>query len=102
MIIIFVCFSRLRVTILSSACSLGLPACLEEASNQFNKWLENPSVRPHPDIRETVYYYGMLTSGNEEIWNKVWDLFVSETDASEKVKLMYGLSAIQEPWIISR
>ncbi|KAI8123273.1 Glutamyl aminopeptidase [Lucilia cuprina] len=94
--------NRLRVTILSTACSLGLPACLAEASNQFTKWLENPSVRPHPDIRETVYYYGMLALGNEEIWNQVWELFVTEKDASEKVKLMYGLSAIQEPWILSR
>lgn len=98
----FLFCSRLRVTILTTACSLGLPACLTEASNRFTNWLENPSDRPHPDIRETVYYYGMFALGNEQIWNRVWDLFVAETDASEKVKLMYGLSAIQEPWIISR
>ena len=95
-------YSRLRVTILNTACSLGLPACLSEASKEFTKWMENPSVRPHPDVRETVYYYGMFVLGNEELWNKMWNLFVAETDASEKVKLMYGLSAVQEPWILSR
>lgn len=98
----FCLFSRLRVTILGSACSLGLPACLTEASREFKVWLENPSVRPHPDIRETVYYYGMLDSGDEELWNQFWDLFVAEEDASEKSKLMYGLAAVQVPWILSR
>lgn len=92
----------MRVTILSTACSLGLPACLSEASNLFSTWLKNPSVRPHPDIREIVYYYGMLTLGDEEVWNQVWQLFTSENDASEKSKLMYGLSAVQQPWILSR
>lgn len=90
------------MTILNAACSLGLPACLNEASKKFTEWLENPLVRPHPDVRETVYYYGMFAVGNEELWNKMWDLFVSEPDASEKIKLMYGLSAVQEPWILSR
>lgn len=105
---IVICFSlfsflsRLRVTILGAACSLGLPACLNQASAEFEKWLANPSTRPHPDVRETVYYYGMLNSGNEESWNQMWNLFVSETDASEKSKLMYGLAAVQEPWILSR
>ncbi|XP_058986730.1 glutamyl aminopeptidase-like [Musca domestica] len=94
--------NRLRVTILGAACSLGLPACLNQASAEFDKWLANPSTRPHPDVRETVYYYGMLNSGNEENWNQMWNLFVSETDASEKSKLMYGLAAVQEPWILSR
>lgn len=94
--------SRLRVTILSAACSLGLPECLAEASAEFTRWLDNPDVRPHPDVRETVYYYGMLNSGNEENWNKMWELFVAEEDASEKAKLMYGLAAVQEPWILSR
>lgn len=90
------------MTVLSAACSLGLPACLAEASVEFNKFLSDPSVRPHPDIRETVYYYGMLDSGNEDSWNKMWNLFVTEEDASEKSKLMYGLAAVQEPWILSR
>ncbi|XP_059219771.1 glutamyl aminopeptidase [Stomoxys calcitrans] len=94
--------NRLRVTILSAACSLGLPTCLSQASQEFNKWLENPNERPHPDVRETIYYYGMFDSGDEEKWNKMWDLFVNEEDASEKAKLMYGLSAVQVPWILSR
>lgn len=102
LLIFFCSFSRLRVTVLSSACSLGLPACLTQASSEFLKWLATPAVRPHPDIRETVYYYGMFDSGDEQLWNQVWTLFINEEDASEKSKLMYGLAAVQEPWILSR
>ncbi|XP_023035875.2 uncharacterized protein LOC6650874 [Drosophila willistoni] len=92
----------LRVTALSASCSLGLEACLTEVGLQFNSWLANPDVRPNPDVREAVYYYGMLSVGNQETWESVWDLFVNETDASEKSKLMYGLAAVQEPWLLQR
>ncbi|XP_039964988.1 uncharacterized protein LOC120777590 [Bactrocera tryoni] len=91
--------NRLRVTILAAACSLGLDDCLNEASTRFNAWLANPDTRPHPDIRETIYYYGAFAA-NESAWQTMWDLFVSEADASEKSKLMYGLSAVQVPWIL--
>jgi len=69
---------------------------------QFNTWLTTPTKRPNPDVRDTVYFFGMQSVGNQEIWETVWDLFVNEADASEKSKLMYGLSAVQEPWLLQR
>ena len=92
----------MRFTILDTACAFGHQQSLQEAATRFKAWLANPSVRPHPDIRETVYYYGMMEVGNEAKWQQVWDLFVAEQDASEKSKLMYGLASIQVPWILSR
>ncbi|KAH8359852.1 hypothetical protein KR093_009103 [Drosophila rubida] len=94
--------NRLRVTTLGAACSLGLEACLTEVGEQFNSWLAAPAKRPNPDVRDTVYYYGMQSVGNQEIWEAVWELFVNEADASEKSKLMYGLAAVQEPWLLQR
>ncbi|XP_016947727.2 glutamyl aminopeptidase [Drosophila biarmipes] len=94
--------NRLRVTALSAACSLGLESCLSEAGEQFNTWLAKPEDRPKADVRETVYYYGIQSVGSQEVWDAVWKLFVNETDASEKSKLMYGLSAITTPWILQR
>ncbi|XP_065354225.1 glutamyl aminopeptidase-like isoform X3 [Calliphora vicina] len=92
----------LRVTILNAACGYGNNEALEEAGKRFTEWLVNPEVRPNPDIRSTVYYYGMKVAGNEETWNQVFDLFVAEQDAQEKVKLMESLAAINEPWILQR
>lgn len=68
----------------------------------FKKWLENPTQKPHPDLRASVYYFGMQSIGNEQIWNQVWDIFVKEQDAQEKVKLMSALSTVQVPWILNR
>lgn len=92
----------MRVTILNAACGYGHPEALEEAGKRFNEWLANPSERPNPDIRSTVYYYGMKVAGNEETWNQVFELFVAEQDAQEKVKLMEALAAINEPWMLQR
>uniref|UniRef100_A0A1I8PGY6 glutamyl aminopeptidase n=1 Tax=Stomoxys calcitrans TaxID=35570 RepID=A0A1I8PGY6_STOCA len=92
----------LRVTILNAACGYGEPEALEEAGQRFTAWLANPAERPKPDIRSTVYYYGMQSVGNEESWNQVWELFLAETDAQEKLKLMEALAAIKEPWILQR
>ena len=37
-----------------------------------------------------------------QVWNVVFDRFVAEGNAQEKRKLMYGLAAVKEPWIIHR
>ncbi|XP_020715909.1 glutamyl aminopeptidase [Ceratitis capitata] len=93
--------NRLRQAVLSAACSLGVESCLEEAAVSFRAWLAAPTTRPHPDVRETVYYYGMQTIGDEETWDAMWQLYIAESDANEKSKLMYGLSAVQVPWILN-
>lgn len=92
----------MRVTVLNAACGYGHHGALEEAGKRFAEWLANPSVRPNPDIRSTVYYYGMRVGGDEKTWNQVFDLFVAEQDAQEKLKLMESLAAVKEPWILQR
>lgn len=89
------------MTVLSLACSLGVENCISEAITRFDDFLSN-GKKPHPDLREVVYYYGMTNSGSEEAWDKMWTIFVEEQDANEKTKLMDGLSAIQVPWILKR
>lgn len=91
---LFLC-SRLRVSILTAACALGVPDCLQQASERFSTFLENPTTRPSPDLREIVYYYGMQQSTSQSSWDQLFQLFVAETDASEKLKLMYGLSGVR-------
>lgn len=99
---IFITFSRKRVNILSAACSLGVEDCLEQASAKFLSWIADPTYEISSDIRELVYYYGMFNTGSEQIWQTVWDRYVAEQDAQEKSRLMYGLSAVQVPWLLQR
>lgn len=84
------------------SCALGNPDALAEAGRLFSEWLQNTDERPHPDIRSTVYYFGMQSIGNESIWDQVWQVFINEQNAQEKSKLMEALAAIKEPWIIQR
>lgn len=44
----------------------------------------------------------MNSVGGEAEWNKMFDKFVNETDSTEKLKLMYGLSGIKTSWILSK
>jgi hypothetical protein len=42
-----------------------------------------------------------LASGEKE-WNTMWNLYLNETDAQEKIKLLQGLAHSSEPWILQR
>lgn len=95
-------FSNHRTTVISFACGVGVKACVDAVGDEFTKWIADPEVRPNPDLRTIVYVTGMESHGTEESWNIVWDLFLKETDASEKTKLMSSLSSIREPWILKR
>ncbi|XP_075149946.1 glutamyl aminopeptidase [Haematobia irritans] len=95
--------NRLRVSVITAACSLGMSDCLDQASSLFTAFLENPSTnKPDPDLREIVYYYGMHSIGKQKHWDQLWEILLAESDASEKLKLMYGLSGVKEPWLLKR
>ena len=53
------------------------------------------------NFRSLVYYYGIAKGGREE-WDFVFDQFLHTSVASETAKLMHGLAASSEPWILSR
>lgn len=86
---------------MSLACSLGVGDCIKEATVRFDGIFKK-NEKPQPDLREVVYYYGMVHSGSEDVWDQMWGIYVKEQDANEKAKLMEGLSAIQVPWILKR
>ena len=54
-----------------------------------------------PDLREIVYTYGMKSVGDQEVWQWMLDKYKEESNAQEKLKLLRGLTAINEPWILA-
>ncbi|KAH8312022.1 hypothetical protein KR044_009052 [Drosophila immigrans] len=96
--------NRLRVSVLTAACSLGLPDCLSQAAQRFSTWVQNPTAanRPAPDLREVVYYYGMQETNSESNWEKLLEIFKAEADANEKLKLMQGLAGVQDAQLLYR
>lgn len=81
------------------------PECMSVVGEKFRLWINSDraeTVRPSPDLRSLIYYHGMRSVGTETEWNKMFELFANEQDATEKVKLQSGLAAISQPWILRK
>ncbi|XP_066914385.1 glutamyl aminopeptidase-like [Clytia hemisphaerica] len=90
----------LQVEIVNLACNNGHIGCLGNSTKLFKDWMEKDTPVPG-DFRNLVYYYGIKNSGIEA-WDEMFEKFLNNKIASEKTKLLYGLSAIQEPWALER
>lgn len=49
-----------------------------------------------------MIFSGMIGDGTEANWNKMWNIYKSETDAQERIKLLQGLASIRNEAIIRR
>ena len=90
---------QLRTTILNVACSAGNTDCLTTAGNKFLGWKNDDDFIP-PNFRSIVYNYGMKTVGNQETWDWMFDKYMAEQNAQEKLKLMRGLTCSTDAWIL--
>ncbi|XP_017785900.1 PREDICTED: glutamyl aminopeptidase-like isoform X2 [Nicrophorus vespilloides] len=91
-------FKRARVVVLDLACTMGHADCLKEAKKHFDDWLQG-TINFSQDLRGLVYSFGMESASAEE-WEKVWEKFVNEIDAGEKIRLMNGLASTKEPTLL--
>ncbi|XP_044586424.1 glutamyl aminopeptidase isoform X2 [Cotesia glomerata] len=93
----------LRRIILNLACSVEHVECLDEAGVIFKNWIDDPNdTRPHPDIRGFVYKYGMSHVGKEADWDIMFNRFIQETNADEKLKLMRGLAGVRSSYLLNK
>ena len=53
------------------------------------------------NFRSLVYFYGIKNGGVDE-WDFAFEQFQKTTIASERRKILHGLSGASEPWILSR
>lgn len=111
---------RARVVVLGLACSFGHEDCLKEASRRFSEWLTAPNTTLSQDLRGLVYKFGKIArylnfddsltshlivgmkAGTPTEWYALWDRFVKESDASEKLKLLSGLASIKDATLLNR
>ncbi|XP_046858685.1 glutamyl aminopeptidase-like [Xenia sp. Carnegie-2017] len=91
----------LRIEGVYAACLARDEVCLKKTKELFDKWINNESYPLPPDLRFLVYFYGMSQSGEKE-WDKTFERLLKTNVASERIKLMYGLAGIAEPWILNR
>ncbi|XP_018565925.1 glutamyl aminopeptidase isoform X2 [Anoplophora glabripennis] len=89
-----------RVQVLTLSCAVGHSDCLSEVQTQFNAWINNGTSLSQ-DLRTLVYRYG-IKNENEETWEKLLSIYEAESDASEKLKLVYGLANVDNTTLLSR
>ena len=55
----------------------------------------------HPNVRSVVYCYGIKQGGVTE-WEFIYNRFLTELVASEKIKLLSSLGCTDEEWLLQR
>lgn len=92
----------LRYQIFSTACSFGHEACLKDVGKLFKDWLADRNTVVSPDLRYLVYFFGMRSTGTESEWDQLWQLYLTETNAQERLNFLYALTQTQETWLLRR
>jgi len=90
----------LRPLLLSLACKSGDTAHVNIARQQLHDWLHNGAAVA-ANLRSVVYKYGMQEAGYDE-WQQLLERYATEVNAQEKSKMMGGLTAAKQPWVIHR
>ena len=67
----------------------------------FNLFLTFHTLSVPANFRSLVYFNGIKNGGVKE-WNFAFEQFQKTADASERRKILYGLSGASEPWILNR
>merc|ERR1712173_432534 len=93
---------KTRTYILNLACHNQNQQCREKAGGLFQSWIGNGSFYIPPNLRSTVYKYGMAEVGTEESWEIMFQRYLEETNAGEKGLLLAGLARIEDEKVLRR
>ncbi|XP_073428069.1 glutamyl aminopeptidase [Dendrobates tinctorius] len=90
----------LRTSVLALACRIGDPDALNNSLNIFKNWKAGTWIPVN--LRQLVYRYGMLQSGEEEYWNFMFQEYLKTSLAQEKEKLLQGLASVNSIPLLDR
>ena len=89
----------LRSTVLSQAGSYHDPDVTAQASERFQKYLQDRETLA-PDLRGVVFAL-VAQSGGKDVYDQIWGL-EGETDlAEEKIRLLMSLTRFQQPELLN-
>ncbi|KAM9858781.1 endoplasmic reticulum aminopeptidase 2 [Aulostomus maculatus] len=85
---------RLRSELLSLACHLNDPPCLDQARQCFKDWLQsNGSVNLPTDVAETVYSFG---AQDDHGWDSLFHAYNTSLFAAQKDKILFALTSTKD------
>jgi len=78
--------------------------CRNEAVNRFNLWMLDPQDKTiiHPDLRETVYCYGLKNATERSRWDFLFEQYQLEEVDSERVFMRGGLTCTDDQQILQQ
>ncbi|KAK7475553.1 hypothetical protein BaRGS_00033186, partial [Batillaria attramentaria] len=93
--------SYTRATVASIACGVGLPDCVNQATQLFSQWRDDPDSNPiSPALRSRVYCTA-LEKGDESDWFFALSRYRQEESPNEKRLLLRSLACSSRVWILS-
>ncbi|XP_056142069.1 endoplasmic reticulum aminopeptidase 2 [Lampris incognitus] len=85
---------RLRSEVLSLACHLNDPPCLEQANQSFRDWLQsNGTLNLPTDVAETVYSVG---AQDEHGWASLFHTYTISLSEAHKYKILSALASSKD------
>uniref|UniRef100_A0AAQ5YVC0 Aminopeptidase n=1 Tax=Amphiprion ocellaris TaxID=80972 RepID=A0AAQ5YVC0_AMPOC len=85
---------RLRSEVLSLACHLDYPPCLERARQRFKDWLQsNGTLNPPTDVAETVFSVG---AQDDHGWASLLNTYKTSLSAAQKHKILFALTSSRD------
>lgn len=85
---------RLRSEVLSLACHLDYPPCLERARQRFQDWLQsNGTLNPPTDVAETVFSVG---AQDDHGWASLLNTYKTSLSAAQKHKILFALTSSRD------
>ena len=91
--------SLLRSTVLGQSGSYNDPETLEQASDLFLQYLENPDA-VHPDLRGVVFSLA-AQAGDRATYDQLWELEQRTSLQEEKIRLLLAMSRFQDPELLN-
>ena len=86
--------SLLRSTVLSQAGVYGDPKVIGQAQDLFARYQEDPA-NVRPDLRGVVFSL-VAQEGDQEVYDRIWDLERAAELHEEKIRLLMSLSRFQQ------
>lgn len=84
---------------IASALDIADQYYIQEAKHAFSQWKSTGINKIKPKFRTSVYC-ASIEHGTRSDWEFLWKKYLREDVASERDKIMRGLTSTHEPWLL--
>jgi aminopeptidase N len=90
-------FRTVRNTIVTFACRLNTPECVQTAKEYFNEWMRNVNNNKIPKALRALAYCTVIRNGGQAEYDFVYSQYRLNNPA-DKTDLLNGLACANQEW----